>query len=61
MKDKLEKLKNQIEKSSAEMSALEKKIEESHKEILQALSQLVDGQRNLKGKKNLTFRWSVID
>ena len=61
MKDKLEKLKNQIEKSSAEMSALEKKIEESHEKILQALSQLVDGQRNLNGENHLTFRWNVID
>jgi len=56
MKDKLEKLKNQIEKTSIELSALEKKIEESHKEILKALSQLVDGQRNLNGENNLTFR-----
>ena len=61
MKDKLEKLKNQIEKTSIELSALEKKIEESHKEILKALSQLVDGQRNLNGENNLTFRWNVIN
>ena len=33
------------------MSTLEKKIEESHEKILEALSQLVDTQGNLNGEK----------